>query len=71
MSKGSARRPMRVGSDIMADNWQNIFTPKRRWECRLLDGTVIGAAGTFEEARELGLDSTTDDVTFSVVESTP
>ena len=66
MSKGSARRSQRVGPDVTADNWQKTFG--RKWECRTLDGRLLGSAGTFEQALDIGLSSTPDDVSFSVRE---
>jgi len=69
MSKGSGRRPQRVGSDVMADNWKNIFEKGREWAAYDLDGKMLGKPKrTFEEAHQAGLDSTANDITFSVME---
>ena len=67
MSKGSARRPMRVGSDIMADNWQNIFNPGDKRESRLASGEVICTKKTYEEARDYALDYLPEGVQATIV----
>lgn len=53
MSKGSNRRPQRVGDDVMADNWQQAFGDQ--WELKDLEGNVISSHSTYEKARNAGL----------------
>ena len=67
MSKGSSRRPQRVGSDIMADNWQNIFNPGDKRESRLANGEVICTKKTYEEARDCALDYLPEGVQATIV----
>jgi len=48
MSKGSGRRPQRVGQDVMADNWMGCFGDK--WECRDAAGKVLSEGSTHDSA---------------------
>jgi len=65
MSKGSSRRPQRVGSDVMADNWMQAFGSK--WEARLSSGAVVCCKPTYKQARDYALDNLPEGVKFSVV----
>lgn len=65
MSKGSHRRPQRVGADAMADNWMQAFGSK--WQARLANGEVLCTKKTCEEARDYALDYLPEGVEATIV----